>query len=72
MLLMNQARDPPEFYNPFPISLYLVEKQFMRQRLIFLVGVELTNVILTSRVPFLLPDVSYVSPIWTCTILSLY
>ncbi len=61
-----------EIRNPFPINLYLVEKQYMRQRLHYLLGAEQAESVLRSNVPFLLPDVSYRAPIWVCTIFILY
>ena len=58
--------------NPFPISLYLVEKQHMRQCLYYLLGVELAESVIRSRVPFILPDVSYTAPVWICSVFILY
>ena len=61
-----------EIRNPFPISLYLVEKQHMRQPLYFLLGAEQAEDVIRSRVLFLLLDVFYLSPVWSCSIFILY
>lgn len=70
--LLNHQPDHPLFLNPFSIRLYMVEKQYMQQRLVAMLGPQLAQTILDSRAPFILPEVSLRPPIWTCTIFILF
>ncbi len=70
--LLNFQPGHPLFMNPFLIRLFIVEKKFMRQRLIAILGQKLAQTIIEARAPFILPEVSLRPPMWTCVIYILY
>ena len=70
--ILNYQPDHPLFTNPFFIRLYMVEKQFMRQRLIALIENDLAQILFASTAPFILLEVSHRPPVWTCTIFILF
>ena len=69
---MANLPEPIVIANPFSIRLFLLEKVHMRQRLVFLLGAEVAESVINSRVPFILPEVTHGPPSWTCTIFILY
>jgi hypothetical protein len=64
-------RPPTVFVNPFLIRLHVLDKNTMRQTLMYQFGIELSNMVMNSNVPFVYPVVTYGEE-WICAIYILY